>query len=70
MIRRLSAVHPHTIDLPMSRQDIADHLCLTIETVCRSLSELRRAHVIDIPSRHRIVIKDVNSLETMTTGEE
>lgn len=70
MIRRLSAGHPHTIDLPMGRQDIADYLCLTIETVCRSLSELRRAHVIDIPSRHRIAIKDMNSLEAMTMGEE
>jgi CRP/FNR family transcriptional regulator, anaerobic regulatory protein len=36
------------IDLPMSRQDIADYLGLTIETVSRTLNRLERDGVIQI----------------------
>jgi CRP/FNR family transcriptional regulator, anaerobic regulatory protein len=35
-----------TVELPMGRQDMADHLGLTIETVSRMLSRLDRAHAI------------------------
>lgn len=35
-----------TLELPMSRQDIADHLGLTIETVSRTLTRLDREKVI------------------------
>ena len=34
------------IGLPMSRTDIADHLGLTVETVCRGLAQLRRMGAI------------------------
>jgi CRP-like cAMP-binding protein len=36
----------HIIDLAMARQDIADYLNLTIETVSRTLSNLERAAII------------------------
>jgi CRP/FNR family nitrogen fixation transcriptional regulator len=45
------------IDLPMSRADMADYLGLTIETVCRGLTELRRQGTIAV-ERGRIVIHD------------
>ncbi|MHB2208044.1 helix-turn-helix domain-containing protein [Methylobacterium sp. CM6257] len=35
-----------TVELPMGRQDMADHLGLTIETVSRMLTRLDRAHAI------------------------
>jgi len=35
------------IELPMHRADIADHLGLTVETVSRTLTQLRRGRVID-----------------------
>lgn len=45
-----------TIALPMSRVDIADHLGLTIETVCRILTELQRRKVIEMPTRRRVIV--------------
>jgi CRP/FNR family nitrogen fixation transcriptional regulator len=52
-----------TLDLPMSRNDIADYLGLTIETVCRTLSGLKRDGIIAIPSPHRIELLDRDALE-------
>jgi CRP/FNR family nitrogen fixation transcriptional regulator len=49
------------LDLPMSRQDVADYLGLTTETVCRGLSELRRLGMIDT-RRTRIAICDLRAL--------
>jgi CRP/FNR family transcriptional regulator len=46
-----------TIPLPMSRQDIADYLGLTIETVSRSLTKLAREKVIVIvPDGVRVLL--------------
>jgi CRP/FNR family nitrogen fixation transcriptional regulator len=50
-------------DLPMSRSDIADYLGLTIETVCRILSDLKRRGIIAIPNPHRIEILDREAIE-------
>jgi len=58
----------HTLDLPLSRQDIADYLGLTIETTCRALSELKRQGIIATPSRRRIVIRDLQGLTTIAEG--
>src|SRR5436190_2854288 len=41
------------MELPMSRQDIADYLGLTIETVCRVLSAMKREGLIGIPNLHQ-----------------
>ena len=54
-----------TLDLPMSRTDIADYLGLTIETVCRVLSAFKRDRVIDIPTPHRIELRCRDALEAL-----
>jgi CRP/FNR family nitrogen fixation transcriptional regulator len=53
------------LDLPMSRNDIADYLGLTIETVCRTLSAFKRSGVIAIPNPHRIELLDRGGLEVV-----
>ena len=57
-----------TLDLPLSRQDIADYLGLTIETTCRALSELKRLNIISSPSRRRIVIRNIAGLQALAEG--
>ena len=54
----------------MSRQDIADFLGLTIETVCRVLSAMKREGLIDIPGPHELTIRDVDALYAFADGEE
>jgi CRP/FNR family nitrogen fixation transcriptional regulator len=46
------------VELPMSRQDIADYLGLTIETVSRMLTQLENASMIALPTSKRIVLRN------------
>jgi CRP-like cAMP-binding protein len=56
MAQRLPA--GNAIELPMSRQDIADYLGLTIETVSRTLTHLENTAAIELPSSRRIVLRN------------
>ena len=58
-----------SLDLPMSRNDIADYLGLTVETVCRTLSTLRRDRVISVPNPHRIELLDRATLEEISEAQ-
>lgn len=58
------------IDVQMSRQDIADYLGLTIETVCRVLSDMKRNRLIDIPNLHQLTIRNRDALEDIADGVE
>lgn len=53
-------------ELPFGRQQIADLLGLTIETVSRQLTRLSRDGVIDLPDRRWIAITDRPAMEAMT----
>jgi CRP/FNR family transcriptional regulator, nitrogen fixation regulation protein len=50
------------IELPMSRQDIADYLGLTMETVSRTLADLQSGASIELASARRIVLHDRGAL--------
>ena len=70
LAERHEAEDGDTLDLPMGRQDIADYLGLTIETVCRALTDLKRERLITIPNRHQVVIRNLEALEIVAEGNE
>ena len=54
-----------TVELPMSRQDIAAYLGLTIETVSRSLKLLEDAAAIEVARRRRILLRNRPALRRL-----
>lgn len=52
----------HVINLGMTRQDIADYLGLTIETVSRTVSRLERASLIRLTTPRQIRLLDAAGL--------
>ncbi|MDJ0612332.1 MAG: Crp/Fnr family transcriptional regulator [Rhizobiaceae bacterium] len=53
------------ISLPLKRADIADYLGLTIETVSRQVTNLRKKGVIAINDRKSIIVVNKDRLETI-----
>ncbi|WP_095012518.1 Crp/Fnr family transcriptional regulator [Tsuneonella mangrovi] len=53
-----STESPDQFTLPLSRQQIADVLGLTIETVSRQMTRMKSDGLIELPSRRQIVIRD------------
>lgn len=56
---------PEVVRLSMTRQEIADYLGLTIETVSRSFSELRRRGVIVLEKQDRVRIANQRAMEDL-----
>ena len=54
-------------DLPMSRQDIADYLGLTIETISRTLTHLENTAAIALPSSRRVVLRNPGALRQLNS---
>ena len=55
-------VGPHPLMLHFTRQEIADYLGLTLETVSRSFSKLRDLHVIALVGGDSVAILDEQRL--------
>ena len=53
--------------LPMSRQDIADYLGLTIETVSRTLTSLESDETIELPNSRQVVLRDHAALRRLSS---
>lgn len=51
------------VDLPLTRADIADFLGLTIETVSRQITRLRKAGIIAVEATRQVSVKDQAALE-------
>ena len=58
-----------TIELPLSREQIADHLGLTIETTSRQFTALKKEGLIALPNGRTVMIPDFQLL-TLETGED
>jgi CRP/FNR family transcriptional regulator, anaerobic regulatory protein len=61
-------LHAETLDLGMTRTDIADFLGLTIETVSRTFTKFRTQGLIDIAQCTSITIVDRGGLEALAAG--
>jgi len=56
-----------TIQLAMSRQDIADYLGLTIETISRTLTQFEKSAAIALPSARQIEIRNRAALARLNS---
>jgi CRP/FNR family nitrogen fixation transcriptional regulator len=65
MAQRLSGTT--MVELPMSRQDIADYLGLTIETVSRTLTQLEEDATIELIASRRIALRNPNLLHKLNS---
>ena len=53
------------VALPMGRQDMADYLGLTIETVSRMLTQLQTAGVVEFAGNRRFKVQRWRTLERL-----
>ena len=53
---------PNHLYLPMSRQDIADYLGLTIETVSRTLTQFQQTSAIELATSRRMILRNRQAL--------
>lgn len=60
---------PVRFELPLKRADIADFLGLTIETVSRQLTKLRKAGVIEIENNRTVIVPHLSSLNNACEAE-
>jgi CRP-like cAMP-binding protein len=67
MADRMTGKDNGTVDLPMSRQDIADYLGLTIETVSRIITQLTEENVIEVLTSRRIILSDRPTLNALNS---
>ena len=60
---------PDPLHLPMTRADIADYLGLTVETVSRTFSRLRKSGAIVLDGNEWVRLADRAALEDLSEGE-
>lgn len=56
-------------DLPLTREAMADYLGLTLETVSRQISALKKSEIIELQGKRRVIIPDLEAL-VAETGDD
>ena len=54
--------------LPLTRADLADYLCLTLETVSRQITKLKTKGVIELVDNREIIVPDIKALEQVANS--
>ena len=62
LARRMNRSAGEQVRLPMGRADIADFLGLTVETVSRTFTAMRKAGYLSTVDKHGVVITDLDRL--------
>jgi len=57
------------LHLPMTRDDIADYLCLTAETISRIFARLKRARLVVFQTPTELLVPDVVALRAVAAPE-
>lgn len=60
---------PVHFELPFTRAEMADYLGLTLETVSRQFSQLKKDRIIDLPSSRDIIVPDLVLLSSAAQVE-
>lgn len=60
--KRGAAAGPIVFDLPLTREAMADYLGLTLETVSRQISALKRDQVIHLEGKRHVTVPDFDRL--------
>lgn len=58
-----------TIDLPLTREAMSDYLSLTLETVSRQISALKREGIILLEGKRKVVVPDMARLLAQTGSD-
>ncbi len=61
---------PIAVDLPLTREEMADYLGLTLETVSRQISGLRREGVVELVGKRGIAIPDFDILQEIAGDDD
>ena len=64
------SAHSARFELPLTRADLADFVGLTIETVSRQLSNLKRQGTIQLVSGREVIVPDLRKLESKAEGDD
>jgi CRP/FNR family transcriptional regulator len=62
IIGKITDTNSLSFDLPLTREAMSDYLGLTLETVSRQISALRRDGVITLEGKRRVLVPDMDRL--------
>lgn len=69
LLKRIDVPDALTIELPITREAIADYLGLTLETVSRQVSALKRDGVIELRGNRIVIVPDFQRLVSESGGD-